>query len=149
MDSLNEELNAMRSLLALIQQEQAQLAEANIEALQQLTQEKAEAIALIARLANTRHSFLASNGLPAKDASMQTWLEKTASGIARQTWDELVSVAESAKELNRINGLLINKFMTRNQTALSILQGNGQGNNFYGPNGQATSKPSPRRLVIG
>ena len=149
MDSLNEELTAMTGLLALIKQEQAQLVDANIEGLQSLTQGKAETIAKICQLASSRHTFLAAAGLPGNDASMQSWLDSSANSTIRKTWEQLLSIAEAAKELNRLNGLLINKFMTRNQEALHILQGNTKGNNFYGRNGQTTPAQPNRRLIIG
>lgn len=149
MHSLNDELNAMQRLLDLIRQEQEQLTEANIEGLQAITQEKAQAISRISTLADARHKLLAQAGLPAGDASMQPWLERSADTAASATWQQLLSVAGAAKEQNRINGLLINKQMARNQNALSVLQGNTQANHFYGPNGQTTAKPSTTRLVIG
>ena len=149
MDSLNEELTAMTGLLDLIKQEQTQLVDANIEGLQSFTQEKAKAIAKICQLASNRHAFLAAAGLPGIDASMPIWLDSTANSTLRKTWVQLLSVAETAKELNRLNGVLINKFMTRNQDALHILQGNTKGNNFYGRNGQTTTAQPTRRLIIG
>jgi flagella synthesis protein FlgN len=62
----------------------------------------------------------------------------------------LLEIAAQAKELNRVNGLLLGQHMARNQQALNILQGNNQpAGTIYGPNGQPTSAASTRRLVVG
>jgi flagellar biosynthesis protein FlgN len=148
-DHLNEEYDAMASLLELIKQEQKYLIEANIEDLTKATEGKSKIVEKIAELAKDRHQGLASAGYPPNDASMQIWLEKTSDIVASSIWSKLLEIAQSAKELNRTNGLLINQHLTRNRNALNALQGTSDGSHFYGPNGRSTTKPSPRRLVIG
>jgi flagella synthesis protein FlgN len=62
----------------------------------------------------------------------------------------LLELAEIANEINRVNGVLINKQMVRNQNVLNILQhGNVQDGNVYGPNGQTASKSTGRHFVAG
>jgi flagella synthesis protein FlgN len=81
---------------------------------------------------------------------MQAWLqEPQAQQVAGPVWKALLEVAGKAKELNRVNGLLIGQHMTRNQQALNILQGAPAAGTMYGPDGQNASATSTRRLVIG
>lgn len=147
--TLQDETQAARTLLELLKQEQAQLIAADINALTALTDEKTRAIARISELASRRYATLAAAGFEAQETGMQAWLEKSAQSKFRQVWDELLSLAQSAKEMNRINGLLINKHLANNQQALNILRGGQTGQSFYGPNGQSATNTRARGLAIG
>lgn len=148
--SLREEYQAARSLLAVLRQEQLQLVDADIDGLPALTAEKTKAVARMSELASRRHRALSAAGFAASEAGMQAWLESAPPlEDCRQNWQDLLSVLESAQELNRTNGLLIHKHMTRNQQALSVLHSGAQVGNFYGPNGQTTMTSIGRRLVVG
>jgi flagellar biosynthesis protein FlgN len=148
-EHLKDEHDAMACLLEFIKQEEMHLIEANIDNLSRTTEEKTKIIGKIAELAKFRHNALETAGYAPSDASMQTWLENAPNKAAYQMWSKVLEIAQAAKELNRTNGLLINQHLTRNRNALSVLQGAGEGDNFYGPTGHSTTKPSPRRLVIG
>jgi flagella synthesis protein FlgN len=150
-DSLSEEHKAVLVLTQLLQQEQEQLIQANIDGVAALTEEKAKAAARMAELANMRHNALAAAGFDAAESGMKAWAESAgASQEARHSWSELLTLAEAAKEINRVNGILIGKQMVRNQNALNVLQyGDAQPANVYGPNGQTTSKPVGRSIVVG
>lgn len=149
-DSLTEEQQAASRLLQVLKQEQALLIEANIDQLAALTEQKSKLVARMTELAGARHRALGSAGFDARESGMQAWLANTpASAAIAKSWNELLELARAAKELNRTNGVLINRQMTRNQETLSVLQGNRQGGNFYGPNGQSTTKTTTRGLVVG
>lgn len=149
-DSLHEELEATHRLLQILKQEQARLVEADIDGLTALTEEKARIVARMSELARSRHSALAAAGFAAAEEGMQEWLRgPDATAAIGKCWKELLALAQSGKEVNRTNGLLIARHMTRNQTALTVLQGSAHGGTFYGPDGQATSKPGGRSLVLG
>jgi flagella synthesis protein FlgN len=153
--TLAEELDAARRLQQLLKQEQKQLIEADIDGLTALTGHKAALVARMTDLATSRHRALAAAGFPAEEAGMQTWLRNEppaadgSTAEARKSWIELLALAQSAKHLNRTNGILINTHLARNQTALNVLRGNTQGGNFYGPDGQQSMKVSARGLVVG
>jgi flagella synthesis protein FlgN len=149
MDSLNEERDAMRSLFALIQQEQTFLLEADINGLNAITDEKAGTVARVAKLANTRQHALTAAGYPQSEAGMQAWVASQTTGSAADAWAELLTLTQSAKETNRVNGLLINTHLTRNQLALNVLHGADQRSGFYGPDGQSKISIAARNLVIG
>lgn len=148
LDSLRDEHKAMVYLIEIIKQEQTQLLEANIDELKKLTDEKAKVVALMSELSAQRDNALTAAGFSAKEAGIKSWLA-TAGANANKMWMDLMSLAASAKELNRVNGMLINKHMTNNQNALNALHATPQSNNLYGPNGQSAVKTSTRRLVVG
>lgn len=150
-DSLSEEHKAVRVLTQLLQVEQEHLIEADIDGLTAITESKANAAARMTELAAWRHKALAAMGFEAKESGMKAWLASTtASATATQSWNELIELAEIAKEINRVNGTLINRQMVRNQNVLNVLQhGSLQNTNVYGPNGQTANKASGRHIVVG
>lgn len=149
-ECFDEERAVIHRLLELLRREQTHLIDADVDALAGLTEEKATAAAQMSDLAKRRHSMLAAAGFEATESGMQAWLKSPAATEGdRQSWNGLLELAQSAKELNRVNGLLISQHMGRNQAALNVLQGGSGNGSFYGPNGQSTTKIGSRRLVIG
>lgn len=152
--SLAAEQQAAKVLIDLLHQEQAMLIAADLDTLSMVTERKAPVIAQMSELATKRHRALAAAGFSASEAGMQAWVDAKANGLAlhpeaSSAYIALLAMARQAQEVNRINGLLINTHMVRNHSALSALQVQGSGGNFYGPNGQATSRGMGRGLVVG
>ncbi|MDB5772388.1 MAG: flagellar protein FlgN [Burkholderia sp.] len=149
-ESFSEERQAIYSLLELLRQEQTHLIDANAEGLGKVTEEKSRIAMRMAEMAKRRQAALTDAGFAATESGMQAWIQSpSATTTDRDAWNDLLELALSAKELNRVNGLLISQQIGRNQSALNVLQGHTQGGSFYGPNGQATAKFGSRRLVVG
>lgn len=146
--TLNAEQQATQSLVLVLQREQDALAAGQPEEIAELITEKANVIATMATLADQRHQTLAAFSFDASEGGMQSWLDRDGSESEKQVWDELFALAQTARELNRLNGVLIGKQMSINQNALQILQGKSQTGNFYGPNGQSSISGTGRRLGV-
>jgi flagella synthesis protein FlgN len=147
---LAQEIEAADRLVALLKQEQEHLIKADIESLTVLTEEKTRLVSAMSELAMARHRSLAASGLSATEEGMQQWMKGLAPAApASRAWSRLLELMRSAKELNRTNGILINTHLSRNQSALGVFQQQAKGGELYGPNGQATAKPTGRGLVVG
>jgi flagella synthesis protein FlgN len=148
--TLNDEIAATKSLVDVLKREQTVLIAADTDALPALNDEKAQLIARIAGLTHTRYQALSAAGFPDEEAGMKAWVESpSASAGANKSWSDLLDAARAAKELNRVNGMLIGKHLARNQAALNVLQGNRQASSLYGPNGQTAVTTGSRGLVVG
>lgn len=145
--TLQEETRLTHHLIELLKQEQAHLIKADIEGLMAVTEEKSRAAFQMTELANRRYRNLATAGYDPMEGGMRAWVEASSATRAGAAWQELLSLAKSAKSLNSTNGLLISKHMSHNQKALAVLRGNQGG--FYGPNGQSTSTIRSRGFVLG
>lgn len=148
---LNQEIDAARKLVDILQEEQNHLLSANIDKLEPLIAKKAALVVVLSQYTRERHERLKQAGHDTTLAGMQAWLENEASSAqVVQNWQELVALSCSAKELNRLNGMLISSHMSRNQQALAILRGNSQpeaGN--YGPDGHLSRvAATPLRSVV-
>jgi flagella synthesis protein FlgN len=145
--SLVEEQQVTRNLLDLLQQEQGKLIEASIIGLPELIQAKALAVTQLTSLTKARHALLDAAGFSASENGMRDWI--AAHQPADTEWLTLLALGTEAREMNRINGMLIGRHMMRNQTELNILQGKTQRNNLYGADGQSTGTGRGRGLAIG
>ncbi|MBC7858372.1 MAG: flagellar protein FlgN [Burkholderiaceae bacterium] len=147
---LREEQKALVSLLALIKLEQQHLVTAQIDGLPAVTAQKSELVHQLGQLANQRHSALEASGCARQESGMEAWLASSGDSGGYALWQEVLGLTREAKELNRVNGILINKHMSNNQSALHALRRPTQGSStLYGPSGQATNSPASRRFVIG
>ncbi|MGH8809986.1 MAG: flagella synthesis protein FlgN [Noviherbaspirillum sp.] len=148
--NLGKEIDAAQNLLQLLKREESLLVNVDVDGLSQLTEEKAKIAAQMSVLARSRHDMLKAAGFEPTESGMQAWLTSAAATADdHDAWNELLALAQSGKELNRVNGLLIAQQLASNQNALNVLQGNPQGSGVYGPNGQSTTKIGGRRLVVG
>ena len=148
-DHLDAETAALRSLLALLQQEQVLLAAGDADGHASLLERKAGQVAALSQLADERHRALGSLGFPASEAGMQHWLALSPDST-RAEWQVLMALARDAHEVNRVNGLLLGQLQVRNRQALVAL-GLAASSGLYGASGQAdlalqTARPA---LVTG
>lgn len=146
--SLAEEQAALARLVQKLRQEQTLLAEVSAEGMTELISEKATIVAEMTTLAGQRHQRLAAIGYAEDEAGMQQWMNECGSDADKEIWAALFELAQDARELNRVNGLLIGKKLSINHSALTILQGKNSAGNFYGPDGQSNIKSSGRRLGV-
>jgi flagellar biosynthesis protein FlgN len=147
---LQDELQAMQALLDLTREEQPLLIDAEIDQLAALTPRKTALVGQLAQCAAARHAQLAAAGFPASEAGMAAWLAAPGNEDGGALWSALLACTRQAKELNRVNGMLVNKHMAHARAALDALRPPTQTNHTtYGPSGQTSNAPTSRKLVIG
>lgn len=149
--TLNAEHAHMLALLTLLQQEQELLVTADADQLAELTPRKLALTQQLAQLARERHSALGAAGYAASEAGMAPWLAAQADHATREEWEQLLARTAEAKELNRVNGMLVNRQLAHTQSALNALRGPAQGShaNLYGAKGVTVGSAPSRGYVIG
>jgi len=151
LNSLREEHAVMATLLDVLKQEQQHLVTADIEGLPAVTSRKSALITQMTLLSAQRHRALGKAGFVAGENGMDAWL--AAGGEQTEgapIWQALLLQTKAAKELNRINGMLINKQMGHTQGALQALRPlTANNNNFYSPSGMSSSLPRSRGFLAG
>ncbi len=148
--TLNDELALISSLVELMKQEQRHLVDIDVDSLSDLTPQKSQLVQDLAALAARRHGALGKLGMDASESGMQAWLA-TASSDANAQWRKLLAMTVEAKELNRVNGMLISKQMAHTQVIMQAMRTptSAADTNMYGPDGQATGPAPSRRYVVG
>ncbi|MDB5906604.1 MAG: flagellar protein FlgN [Massilia sp.] len=149
--TLRNELELLNSLLELMKQERQCLISADSDGLAAITPRKSTLVQQMSVLAGQRHRALGAAGCAARDAGMEDWLAGAADEAARAVWRELLERTREGKELNRVNGMLINKQMMNTQVLLNAMRtpAGGADSGVYGPGGQITVGGPSRRHVIG
>lgn len=149
MSTLREEQQLITSLIDVLKQEQSHLIVADIPALTAVTPAKTALVQRMTLLAAQRHRALGAAGFAAGEAGMEPWLTRTGDTEARAQWQDLLAQTRAAKELNRVNGMLINRHMGHTQGALDALRPKAKANSFYGPSGLTTSSTPSRGFLAG
>lgn len=149
MDSLRQEQRVITSLLEVLKQEQQYLISADIDALTALTPQKSTLVNDMAVLASQRHSALGAAGYKPEEAGMEAWLAASGDADALTFWQQVLEQTRKAKELNRLNGSLINKHLSHTQGALQALRPQNPAANVYGPSGQTSNASLRRGFVAG
>ncbi|RZJ85250.1 MAG: flagellar protein FlgN [Massilia sp.] len=149
--TLAAEQQHVNALVALMKQEQQLLVAADADGLAELTPRKNALLQALADLSAQRHAALAAAGCEGAEAGMEPWLAVGGSLETRAQWEELLTLAREAKELNRVNGMLINKQLAHNQGVLNALRmpAGPEAGGVYGASGQAIGAGASKRYVIG
>jgi flagella synthesis protein FlgN len=141
------------ALVELMKQEQQFLVAADADGLDGLTPRKTVLVQELAQLSRQRHGALAGAGFLASEAGMKPWLATQGDDPSvRAAWKQLLALTLEAKELNRVNGMLINRQMAHNQTVLNALRTPTAGaadSTLYGAKGQTFGSAPARRFVVG
>jgi flagella synthesis protein FlgN len=148
--TLRDEQQLIASIVELMKTEQQLLVSADADGLSNLTPKKLQLAQQAAGLSRMRHKALGAAGFSAGEAGMAPWLAVSGNGDTRALWDGLLELTRQAKELNRVNGMLVNKQLNHTQGALNALRGEqGGAASVYGPGGQTSGFGASRRYVVG
>jgi flagella synthesis protein FlgN len=148
--TLRDEQQLVGSMVELMKKEQQFLVGADVDSLEMLTPTKLQLVQRTALLSRTRHKALGAAGFPAAESGMAPWLDARGNDALRGDWQRLLELTREAKELNRVNGMLINKQLAQTHTVLAELRGPvANPGGVYGRSGQATLGGPSKRFVVG
>jgi flagella synthesis protein FlgN len=148
--TLAAEQQLVAALVDMMKQEQQLLVSADADGLAALMPQKTKSVQQLAALSVERHRALGAAGFAASESGMEPWLAASGAPDARAQWEQLLDLTAQAKELNRVNGMLINKQLANTQTVLGALRPASAGAAaVYGPGGQALASGPSKRYVVG
>jgi flagella synthesis protein FlgN len=146
--SFEQDAKLANELLATIRKEQSALVRADIDAIEALLDEKSAVLQRMNVVVLNRYEALAANGFEPNEIGMSEWLKRQAKPALNEAWIVLKKTLIQAKELNRLNGILINKQFNLNQQLLNHLHGNSSDSDVYGRNGQAKTQSAIRAALM-
>lgn len=135
--SFELDVSLVTTLLADLQHEQTALVSADLDFIEKMVDQRAGVLQALAAAAQQRYDALAAAGFEASEAGMAQWLAGQSNPVLAQDWLVFQKQLVQARELNRLNGVLINKHFQRNQEKLDALHGKTAAPQLYGKNGQA------------
>ncbi len=133
--NIAHERDATRNFVDLLRREQHALQHADVALLLPLAAEKAQRAQELAELAETRNCWLSAQNQPGNRGEAGQGVRDDP-GTA-DAWNELCQLAQTADELNTINGILIGQRLRYIHQRLSVLQTSGLASNtsLYGSDG--------------
>lgn len=147
---IQNEIDAMTTLVEVLKQEQAALMQAPslplMDEINAVTRQKNQYISAISQLSQCRKNELGRLGFSQLETISPVWINDEAQ---KNSWAQLLKVTKKAKELNRVNGLLITRHLMRNQSTLDVLYHSHRPSTIptlYGSNGQSSTQ---RNLMRG
>lgn len=133
--ALSEERVLVTSFVELLQQEQRLLMENGIDQLASLTDQKSALALRLNALAEMRQRQLEKLIPGADHIAVLNWFEANNKECVA-LWQEIRTLAEQARQLNHINGELIQMKLRHTQQSLTVLTRAVSQANLYGPTGQ-------------
>lgn len=130
------ESKLMQALIGLLEREQKILVSNDISAIEMLMDEKAPLLQKINAASQMRYRELKAKGFVPNEAGMETFIQAENNAQTKSAWIVFQRSLGLAKELNRVNGVLISRHFTRNRETLHDLQGSHSARMIYGANGQ-------------
>jgi flagellar biosynthesis/type III secretory pathway chaperone len=144
--ALNAERTAMLGFIALLESEQAALMENRSDALTELSKQKTADALELNRLVEARRELL-KPAIPNQNSeAVASWLG-THSRAELPAWHDIVALTQRAKQLNQVNGELIQMKLRRNQQTLTVLSNAVNKAGVYGRNGQPDFSPGSGRTL--
>ncbi len=148
LQAMTAEVVAVQQFVSLLKLEQTSLSNGNIDNLPEFAEQKSKFSVHLNSLAEQRNTALAAQGFAADRAGIEAWCIKyPEEQNARKAWQKILSLASEARELNRLNGELIQMRLQYISKALEALQSGKKSLDLYGPDGQST--PPDSRRVYG
>ena len=148
MITFEQDAKLVNNLLEVLTREQSSLVLSDIDAIEAAMEEKSVLLQNISLVANSRYAALAAGGFAPNESGMVVWLKSQTKATLAESWERFQKSISQAKEMNRLNGVLINKHFNRNQQLLNHLQGSLDNGGVYGKNGQAKSQSGSRSSLI-
>lgn len=144
--ALAVERTALLGFVALLEREQGMLVENRADQLVALAEQKSSSVLGLNELAETRRALLQQNIPQLSVDAIRAWLEAN-SPESLNAWQEVLSLAERAQQLNNTNGELIQMKLRHNQQSLAVLSNAVNKASLYGPDGQHSFSPGSGRSL--
>ncbi|MEO8991464.1 MAG: flagellar protein FlgN [Nitrosospira sp.] len=144
------ERDATQNFIDILRHEQAALQQPDASLLLSIANEKAYQAQQLAQLADARNYWLRELGYTQDHIGMERGLRDFPA--AADAWEELLQLAETASQLNKINGILVGQRLRYTQQAISVLQASTHGEpntRLYCSDGQPQALFGGRQLGEG
>jgi flagella synthesis protein FlgN len=140
------EADFVERFVRLLEREKDLLSEGRTDVLAAAVEEKEKLAARLNELTRQRSRHLVDSGFTPDRRGMDAWLVRHPErGEALVVWNRTQSLAARAKELNRLNGQLVQLHLQGIGQALEILSRREEDQlDLYGPDGRPTASEGPQ-----
>lgn len=142
--SIDTEASLVHQLQTLLKEEQVALIDYDVDHVERIIENKGTILQALADATQKRYDHLKLNSFTPNEKGMANWLAQAQMLPVQTAWKNMYDALLVCKELNRVNAMLVSKFMVRNQNTLKALQNttSKQPVHLYGANGQSLNTSS-------
>ncbi len=147
---LEETASYLEQLFQALLNENKALADDNIQAVQEIAQEKVLLMEQLEDLNKERRSLLETAGLDLSATGIDDFFSNnsiTKSSGLSALWKTIATLSKQCEKQNNINGIVIENNKRRTESALSILQGKQQTTELYSNKGQSIKMSGKQTLI--
>ena len=146
LETIADEADFVERFIRLLEHEKDLLSAGHTEGLAAAVEEKETLAQKLDALTQQRGRYLVDHGFSPDRRGMDAWLARNPEQEkAIAAWNRTQSLAAQAKELNGLNGQLVQLHMQYTGQALEILSRKEENRpNLYGPDGRPTALESPQ-----
>ena len=144
---LDQEVENLQSLLSILRREHDALVNSDVEALEQITGLKNQALSIQANLTNSRQKLLASTQGGAVNDQLADYVASGDDSTLEALYMRLSSLAEECHSQNRTNGRLIGQKHQLTLGALDILRHTDSKGATYSLSGKASGPDQTGRSL--
>lgn len=145
LELIRRECALLTEFIDILAEEEQSLVSGDTESLGTLTPRKTALVARLNQAAERRNQAMKLLGLANDTAGLDAWRRQ--SGETERAAGELIGLASTARERNRVNGQLIALHLQKTQEALQTLTGGDPRRQTYGRDGQAEPTRTGYRLI--
>jgi len=148
--NLHEECAALQAFVALLREEQQALVQGELDRLPSFAAPKTQSLIELTRRGEQRLKLLRERGLTDDGAGMSRLLQEQAIGTpeALADWHGLLTLTQTAHQLNETNGSLIYARLSGVQQALNVLLKAAHIPGTYGSDGSTVSSRPAQSLAV-
>ncbi len=132
---IEQDLATSRQLLALLERETDSTQERDFAAMSELLKEKTPLIDNLKKNAKIRSQLLLSTNKAANEENWSLLLDSFNDQAVKESWQAMQTTISQCKEINNINGKLINRGVQSHNKLLQLMRGNTQQADIYDAKG--------------
>jgi len=144
---LEKDLQDLSLLTSTLTDESLALKQRDAEAISSCSKTKAQLIKQIEDRARAKVKLITASGAPIKAGNVQDGITSLGDLELTNLWQSSLKALQECKDLNTINGLVIERSRTRNQKIMDMVRGKHQKPKLYGNKGGEQSYAGSNRIA--
>ena len=144
---LEKDLSDLAALLSALNEESNALKERNSDQISALAKTKATLVKQIEDRARAKVKLITASGAKIEAGKVKTGIDALGDQELSALWHESLVKLDECKELNQINGLIIERSRTRNKKIMDLVRGQHSTPTLYGNKGAEQAYSSANSIA--
>ena len=143
---LRQDIVDLDTLKKLLEQEKQTLTTRNTNQINVISNNKSQTVKQLESRAKIKAQLIAKSGLGIKPGKVEEKLQTLNDADLIHLWQTSRSKMQACKDINYVNGSIINRSLQRTNKLMMIVRGQNKKQNLYGQQGKEQSYGSSQRI---